>query len=291
MDLYIKDSTKDLSEIKTSSVNLVLTSPPYFDIIDYGHKDQLGKGLTYAQFFNKLSDTLNECIRVLKSDGLIVLIVSDIRVPIKLRESEIDRPRIIPFHCDIINYFNKMGMEFYQQTIWQQTSSKKGEKGKIVYGANGEGFYLPPYLCNDLNFDYILVFRKPGLKRSFPPKKERITDEDTRIPKEFAYEWSNPIWKIDFEENEKQKNHPATFPAELASRLIKLYSVKNDVVLDPFCGTCTTLIEAHNLNRYPIGYEVNEEFTLNYVKKYMLNKELLKVSSNPNEKEIIKYFK
>jgi len=262
LKIFIKDSTINMSELDTNSVDLIITSPPYWDAIDYGYPNQLGKGLTYRHFFLLLERNFLECMRIVKEDSFIAIVVGDLRKGGK-NFNKNERPKIYPFHSDIISFFIKMDFEFFQHFIWKKPSVKKGKKGKIVYGSvgNGElkGFAAPPLLYTDLSIEHVLVFRKPGNKqnRDF---NFRISDEYTRIPIEIAKEWMNPVWTID---SPRDQNHPATFPKEIASRLIKLYSVRSDTVLDPFCGTGTLLKEAFALKRNAIGFELNEEYLLN----------------------------
>ena len=260
LKIFIKDSTKDMSEIDTNSIDLIITSPPYWDIIDYNHPNQLGRGLTYKHFLQLLKSNFLECMRVVKEDSFIAIIVGDIRKGGKEIFNKDERPRVYPFHSDIINYFIEMDFELFQQFIWQKTSVKKGEKGKILYGSRGTGEFIeyaaPPFLYTDLSVEHILVFRKPGNKQ----KRDftfRLTDEFTRIPIEKAKEWMNPVWKI---ESPRNKKHKATFPNEIATRLIKLFSMRNDLVLDPFCGTGTVIKEAIKLQRNAIGYELSQDF-------------------------------
>jgi DNA modification methylase len=269
--VFVKDSTQNLSEIGTNTIDLIVTSPPYWDIIDYGHPNQVGKGLTYKHFFRVLEKTFLECMRVVKEDSFIALIVGDVRKSSR-NYNKNERARIYPFHSDIIKLFNEMDFEFFQHFIWQKTSVKKGEKGKILYGSVGRGefkdFAAPPLIYTDLLFEHILVFRKPGNKqeRNF---NFGLTDEYTKIPIETAREWMNPIWKIDSPMN---KNHRATFPLEIAARLIKLFSYRSDTILDPFCGTGTLIKQAVAFQRKAIGYELNENYLLNLTSELNLKR-------------------
>jgi DNA modification methylase len=243
--IYQKDSTKDLLEIKTASVDLILTSPPYWNIVDYENSSQLGSGLTYKQF-----------IRIFKK-----------------YTGKGSRPRMYSLQSDIIRYFTEMDFDFFSHIIWKKESVKKGEKGKIIYGSVGKGkykdFVAPPYIYTDLSIEHILIFRKPGIKQEIP-LLERLSDEHTRILKKDVEKWLDPVWYIT---PRRHSTHPATFPEELVERLIKMYSKKGDIVLDPFSGTGTTLKVALDLHRNAIGYEINEKYIHELTKSYPLKQQ------------------
>ena len=257
-----------MKEIETSSIDLILTSPPYWDIKDYGMNEQLGYGLTYKCYLELLKKNIFECMRVLKDDGFCIFNVADIRKDVSNRKES--RPKIYPIHSDLIQYFISMDFEFASHTIWKKESVKKGEKGKIIYGAVDKEYIYPPYVYNDLSIEHILVFRKPGKRRKLPRLNERLD----KFPKKEIQDWMNPIWNIN--PSSHKKNHPATFPTELISRLINLYSIKGDTVLDQYCGTGTTLKVAKELERNAIGYEINSEYILPFIEDFnMVKNELM----------------
>ncbi|OEF98849.1 hypothetical protein BHF71_10660 [Vulcanibacillus modesticaldus] len=146
---------------------------------------------------------------------------------------------------------------------------KKGRKGKIVWGSVDKRWAVPPYLYADLSIEHIIVFRKPGKKRDLHSMEERQAEEYNRIPKEKFLDWANPVWEINSPHNKK---HPATFPSSLVNRLIKMYSLKNDIVLDPFCGIGTTVKEAIKLKRNAIGYEINKTYINDLIDEYNLKR-------------------
>ncbi len=256
--MYNKDSTVGMNEFQTGSIDLIVTSPPYWNIIDYNHPDQLGKGLTYKMFLENLKKNLFECMRVLKEDAFICIVVGDVRTGDYKQNG---RPRIYSLQSSIIEYFTEeMDFDLFQHFIWEKYGVKK-RKGPNIYGSVGTGKNkdkaVPPLLYSDLIMEHILVFRKPG-KRSRGTIPERLTQEENILMKNDLVEWLNPIWKIHSPPNPK---HPATFPDDLTYRLIKLFSLKDDKVLDPFAGTGTTLINALKLNRNAYGYEISKEYT------------------------------
>lgn len=259
LKLFHKDSTKDMSELNTASIDLIITSPPYWNLVDYEFEKQLGYGLTYKHFLLLLKNTLIECMRVLKDDAFAVFVVADIRKRSGYRGKD-ERPRIYPLHADIINFFLEMDFDFFQHFIWRKQGINK-PKGPIVYGTVGnkeyKGLASPPFLYSDLLMEHIIVFRKPGRKRTLPSPQERFLDQYNQIKFDDLRLWVDPVWHIN---SPADDNHPATFPAELAYRLIKMFSFRNDFVLDPFAGSGTALSVALSIERNAIGYELNPSY-------------------------------
>lgn len=263
--IYNKSSINNMEDIKTNSIDLILTSPPYWDIKNYNNEQQLGLGLTYRCYIENLKKNMFECMRVLKEDGFCVFNVADIRK--NVGDSKECRPKMYPIHSDIIQYFIGMDFDLYAHTIWKKESVKKGKKGKIIHGAVVGDYIYPPYVYNDLSIEHILVFRKPGKKRKMIPIKERVD----KFLKEETKEWLSPVWYIN--PSPYKKEHPATFPTELVSRIINLYSIKGDTILDPFCGTGTTLKVANELERNSIGYDINIDFIQPLIESFNMKKD------------------
>lgn len=260
-----------MKELNTGSIDLIVTSPPYWNLIDYDHPKQLGKNISYKQFLYYLKRNLFECMRVLKEDGLACFIVGDIRSG---KYNKKNRPSIYPLHADLIHFFTEeMDFDLFQHFVWEKYGVKKGEKSKIVYGSRCRGedkdYAVPVYLYNDLLTEHILIFRKPGI-RKLPTLKERFSETCNRLKISELQQWLKPVWKINSTSN---KNHKATLPYEIAERIIRMYSLKDDTVLDPFCGTGTTLEAAVHWKRNAIGFEINENYILDFVKTHNLLKE------------------
>lgn len=264
--IYIKDSTKDMHETDSNSIDLIITSPPYWNRKDYKHPEQLGYGMRYDEYFKRLESNLLECKRVLKEDGLAVFIVGDVRPKASEISTDVNtRPQLYSIHSDIITFLCQNGLQLYDQFIWRKESTKKGKKRYVIYGAAQKGYIYPPYVYGDMSIEYILVFRKPGVKRMLPHLNCRVKE---RISRKTAQDWLSSVWNI---EPAKNSLHPAIFPSELPMRLIKLYSLEGDTVLDPFCGIGTTLEEAIKLNRRAIGYEINFNYLSSFIKKYKMD--------------------
>ncbi|MBT2677368.1 site-specific DNA-methyltransferase [Bacillus sp. ISL-35] len=268
LTIYNKDSSC-MDEIQTGTIDLIITSPPYWNLKNYEHPEQLGFNVSYKQYLYQLKKHFHECMRVLKEDSFICINVGDIRSG---KYKETGRPRLYSIQSDIISFFTvEMDFDLFQHFIWEKFGVKKGEKSKLIYGSVGKGEYkdfgVPPFLYNDLLTEHILVFRKPG-NRKREINYEQQAEAQNLIPKEILKDWLHPIWKI----NPSRHNlHKATFPDEIAMRLIRLFSLKNDIVLDPFAGTGTTLRNATEQGRNAIGYELNT----NYIKDIIDSNKLI----------------
>jgi len=264
--LFFHKDSQSMREIGTSSIDLIVTSPPYWSIVNYGYPGQLGMGLTYHHFLLLLEKTLLECMRVIKEDSFVAFIVADIRTEAEYRGKG-GRPRIHPLHSDIIQFFLKMDFDFFAHYFWRKNGINK-PKGKIVYGSLGsgkyKGFAVPPFLYSDLLIEHVLVFRKPG-KRKTLPFESRFCDSNNIIAIQDVRKWVDPIWVFD---SPVSQLHPATCPREIVARLIKMHSMANDRILDPFMGSGTTCDVALALGRNAIGYEIHDDYINSFLQRY-----------------------
>ncbi|MBB6451628.1 site-specific DNA-methyltransferase (adenine-specific) [Salirhabdus euzebyi] len=265
--VYNKDVTKGMEEIDTGSVDLIITSPPYWNLKDYKHPKQLGLNLTYKHYLVVLEKVLLECMRVIRHDAFICINVGDVRE--KAKESITQRPRLYSIQASIINYFLTMDFDLFQHFIWEKHSVKKDN---LIHGSTCNGKYkdfaVPPFLYSDLNTEHILVFRKPGIRKR-PTLEERQSSEHNLIKKITLQDWLHPVWKIN---SPRKGQHKGTFPKEIPHRLIKIFSLKGETVLDPFAGTGTTLVSAIENQRNAIGYELNSDFIQPFIDEYELTK-------------------
>lgn len=249
-ELYQADS-RDLGFIDDESLQLVVTSPPYFNLKDYengtGGEDQLGDIDAYEQFNEQIDRVWQECYDKLVPGGRMVVVVGDV-----LRSrSEHGRHRVIPLHATIQEHCIDIGYDNLAPIIWYKI-------GNATLEAGGNARFLgKPYepgavIKNDV--EYILLFRKPGGYRS-PSIEERIlsTIEADEHQKMFRQLWDDI-------QGEPQKDHPAPFPAELAERLIRMFSFAGDTVLDPFAGTGSTAVASSRVGRNSISVELEEEY-------------------------------
>lgn len=245
--IYIK-SSQDMSDIKDSSVNLVITSPPYWTLKDYENDAQIGTGSTsYEAYIEELNKVWKECIRVLSPDGKLCINIMPFLLTGKAARFERRETRLV---LDDISRFMFETNEMYQfgLFIW--------DKRKIVRFSSFGSYPYPPNIFTTYPYEWITVFSKKGKRNSVP---KDIKEKSKLTTKEWQ-DWAiNSIWEMQ-PAKAKSEEHPAPFPDELPKRLIKLYSFWGDTVLDPFMGTGTTAKVALALGRKAIGYELNADY-------------------------------
>lgn len=240
--LYHADA-RNLNFIPDASVHLVLTSPPYFNLKEYRRgTNQLGILEDYQGFVDELEKVWKECYRILVPGGRVVCVVGDVC----LSRRKYGRHVVMPLHSDIAVSCRKIGFDNLNPILWHKISNATFEANKNS-SILGKPYEPNAIIKNDM--EYILMERKPGGYRK-PTVQQR---ELSRIPKEEFQEWFRQIWEMPGAST--RKGHPAPFPLELANRLIKMFSFVGDTVVDPFCGSGTTMIAASNLGRNSIGIE------------------------------------
>lgn len=244
--LYRADA-RDLSFIPDNSVHLVVTSPPYWKLKRYNEGDgQLGHLQDYEEFLVELNKVWRECFRILVPGGRVVCVVGDVC----LSRKEHGRHVVVPLHADICVACRKLGFDNLNPIIWHKISN-------AAFEANTSSKFLgKPYEPNAIvknDIEFILMQRKPGGYRQPTEAQRRLS----LIPKQEFNEWFRQIWTIT---GASTKNHPAPFPLELATRLVRMFSFYGDTVLDPFSGTGTTMLAAMKWQRNSIGIEVDAEY-------------------------------
>jgi modification methylase len=238
---------RDLSFIPNETVHLVVTSPPYWTLKEYRqHPDQMGHIEDYEEFLEELSKVWRHCHRVLVPGGRLICVVGDVC----LSRRENGRHLDMPLHADIAVACRKMGFDNLNPIIWLKISN-------AVFEANKSSKFLgKPYEPNAIiknDMEFILMQRKPGGYRQ-PTDKQR---ELSRIPKDNFREWCQQTWTLTCAST---REHPAPYPFELASRLVRMFSFVQDTVLDPFAGTGTTLLAAAKHGRNSIGVEIDPAY-------------------------------
>jgi DNA modification methylase len=259
--IIIGDSRK-MIEIKDETIDLIITSPPYWHIKDYGKIGQIGYGQTLHEYLKDLYMVWKECFRVLKPGRRLCVNIGD-----QFARSVIyGRYKIIPLHAEVISQCEKIGFDYMGAIVWQKKTTMNTTGGAIVMGS----YPYPPNGMIEIDYEFILVFKKPGTIEEVPKERKEIS----KLTKEEWKEYFAGHWKFG---GEKQINHEAMFPEELPKRLIKMYSFVGDTVLDPFVGSGTTVKVALELKRNAIGYEINEDFLEIIKEKIGINKFLFNI--------------
>lgn len=244
--IRLGDAEHLLEDMPNECVDLVFTSPPYFNA-----KPEYAEYLSYEEYLLKMQKIIHQCARVLNEGRFFVLNVS----PVLLRRAnrnESSKRIAVPF--DFHRIFIEEGFEFVDDIFWVKPEGAGWATGRgRRFSADRNPLQYKPVPVTE----YILVYRKKSDKlidwliREHPDQKAL---QDSKI--EDGYEVTN-IWKICPAHN---KHHPAVFPQELAEKVIKYYSIKNDVVLDPFAGTGTTGKAAIKLCRRFALLEQDEKY-------------------------------
>lgn len=241
---------RDLGWIPDNSVHLVVTSPPYWTLKEYRRTpNQIGFIQDYEQFLNELDKAWRECARILIPGGRICCVVGDVCISRKKG----GKHHIMPLHADIQVRMRRVGLDCLTPILWYKIAN-----GATEAEGNGAGFYGKPYqpgqvIKNDI--EHILFFRKGGQYRSVTPEQKALS----MLTKTEMKTWFRSFW-TDLPGASTREGHPAPYPAELAERLIRMFSFAGDTVVDPFLGTGSTTIAAIRTGRNSIGNEIDSEY-------------------------------
>lgn len=225
------DSVDFLKTLPDNCIDIILTSPPYNFGIDYNSTNDVN---IWQDYFKLLFGVFTECIRVLKSEGRIIVNVQPLFSD------------YIPTHHIISNFFLENGLIWKGEILWE----KNNYNCKYCTWGSWKS-PSSPYL--KYSWEFVEVFCKNSLKKTGDKENIDISADEF---KKFVY----AKWSIAPERNMKKYKHDAMFPEELVRRLLKLFSYKNDIVLDPFNGVGTTTKVAKELNRKFIGVDIDESY-------------------------------
>jgi len=263
--------SRNMKELRDKSVHLVVTSPPYpmieiwdnqFRMLDKRieeswhqleeSKDDQEKICLAAKIFDLMHENLTltwkEVYRVLVDGGIACINVGDATRSIG------NIFQLFPNHARIIEECRRIGFITLPYILWKKPTTKPKYKGKGAFLGSG---FLPPNAYVTLDCEYILIFRK-GKPREFDPNDPlRYASQYTKEERDtwFSQIWELPGTKQDLTEVDRRA---AAFPEEIPNRIIRMFSIIGDTVLDPFLGTVTTIKLAMQLQRNSIGYEIDE---------------------------------
>ena len=237
--------SRNLNKIEDQSVQLIVTSPPYWQLKDYGTDNQIGFNDSYEGYINNLNLVWMECNRILSGGCKMCINIGDQFA----RATDYGRYKVIPIRTEIIRFCETIGMDYMGAIIWQKITNTKSTGGGALMGSY-------PYPRNGIvkiNYEFILIFKKYG-QSPIPTKEQK---EQSLITINEWKEYFSSHWYFP---GVKQKEHIAMFPTELPRRLIKMFSFVGETVFDPFLGSGTTSLAAQNTDRNSIGYEINKNY-------------------------------
>jgi len=223
-------TSENLNILNNNKVDLIVTSPPYWDMKNYKIKDQIGYSESYENYLSRIKKVWEECYRVLSDKGTFWLNINT-----KTHNKEI---RMINY--DFYKQCKEIGFKLWDIVIWHKSVSGPAKNNNLAD-----------------KFEYILVFyKKPGF---YFNKNYEFTNCDYRIS---SLKNMGNVWNINRYWGSIGKNypHPAMYPDELIERILRFSTVKGDLVFDPFLGSGTTLIVAKKLSRACIGFEINLDY-------------------------------
>ncbi|WP_416145973.1 DNA methyltransferase [Prosthecochloris sp. SCSIO W1101] len=227
------------------SVHLVITSPPYWQLKDYGTDTQIGFHESYESYINNLNLVWSECERVLYPGCRLCVNIGDQFA----RSVYYGRYKVIPIRTEIIKFCETIGFDYMGAIIWQKVTTTNTTGGASIMGS----FPYPRNGILKLDYEFILIFKKQG----DAPRPTKEQKERSAMTKEEWNTYFSGHWNF---AGAKQDGHIAMFPEELPRRLIKMFAFQGDTILDPFMGSGTTNLAARNLGRNAVGYEINPEF-------------------------------
>lgn len=241
----IMGDSRAMEDLADESVYLVVTSPPYWQLKDYGKAQQIGFDDSYEDYINNLNLVWAECHRALHKGCRLCVNIGDQFA----RSVYYGRYKVIPIRTEIIRFCETIGFDYMGAIIWQKVTTTHTTGGATIMGSY-------PYPRNGIlkiDYEFILIFKKHGR----PPRASKEVKEQSRLSLAEWKEYFTGHWTFP---GERQQGHLAMFPEELPARLIKMFTFAGEVVLDPFLGSGTTAAAAKDLDRNSIGYEINPEF-------------------------------
>lgn len=242
--IYFGDS-RALNKIEDKSVQLIITSPPYWQLKDYGSNNQIGFNNSYEEYINNLNLVWMECERILSEGCRLCINIGDQFA----RSVYYGRYKVVPIRTEIIRFCETLKMDYMGAIIWQKATTMNTSGGGAIMGS----FPYPRNGILKIDYEFILIFKKLGN----PPKPTLEQKENSIMTKEEWNQYFSSHWNFS---GVKQSEHIAMFPEELPKRLIKMFSFFGETIFDPFLGSGTTTLAAKNLGRNSIGYEINKEF-------------------------------
>lgn len=252
--ILVTGDCRQMSYTDNESVDLIVTSPPYWQLKDYGNPNQIGFNQSYEEYIDSLNLVWMECFRVLRSVCRLCINIGDQFA----RAAYYGRYKVVSIHSEIIRFCETIGFDYMGSIIWQKPTTMHTSGGGKVMGS----YPYPRGGIVKVDYEYILLFKKPGTCKTPPldiKDSSKLSDEEWNTF--FSSHWNFL--------GDRQNKHIAVFPEELPNRLIRMFSFYGDTVLDPFMGSGTTALAAIRNGRNVVGYELNHDFLKFYEDKVL----------------------
>jgi DNA modification methylase len=236
-----------LKQIEDDSIDLVITSPPYWNAVVYD-KDI---NTDYETYLNTLTEIFSECTRVLRPNGKMAINTPIMPVPQALIKQDVRHLKDISSDLSDKILANT-NLNLFSVYVWQKQTSK------LMFGS----YPYPGNLLENNTIEFIKVYVKPGKSKKYP----KNVKENEKLKKHEWIDLIQQVWFMIPEDINRKKNHPAPYPEKLPARLIRMFSYgafnsfEGDVVLDPFVGTGTTCVVAKKMNRRFIGIDISAKY-------------------------------
>ena len=241
MKHYIyNDDSSNMYQLKDGSVELIVTSPPYFNAKEYSTFKSLEK------YYDEMKKVFKECYRVLKPGRRFCLNISDL--PTK-GDSGI---KWLSLGAGLLKVCEDIGFELADRVFWFKTPLKGFQYGSLPFPPS-------PLICDSMEYVYIL--RKPTKRKPDYSKIDPVLKEASKLTRDEYGLYTQQVWsirRVRIKDNED--GHIAPFPEELPLRCIRLYSFAGETVLDPFGGSGTTGVVAMKYKRNSVQYEIKKEY-------------------------------
>ena len=263
--VLINGDSRNMAKMADQSVHLIVTSPPYWQLKDYGTTNQIGFHDSYEAYINDLNLVWMECARILHDGCRLCINIGDQFA----RSVYYGRYKVIPIRTEIIRFCEHIGLDYMGSVIWQKQTTMHTTGGGAVMGS----FPYPRNGILKIDYEFILIFKKQGNA----PKPTTEQKEASILTKEEWNEYFKSHWTFP---GAKQDGHIAVFPVELPLRLIKMFSFVGETVFDPFMGSGTTPLAAQISGRNSMGYEINSEFKTFYQTKLNVGDSLFSKENN-----------
>lgn len=277
--ILCSDSQAAMQRLPEDSIHCIITSPPYWNVVDYGFEGQLGQ-CSYEEYLSQLLEVWRECERVLAPNGKLCIITPIMPISKKVMPEQHTR-HLKNINNDIeATILNNLRLKRYSLYIWQKQTTEK------MFGS----YPYPPNIYEQNTIEFINVFVKDGKPRQI----DQEIKEASRLSEKEWMDLTRQIWPL-YPEDVKRANHPAPFPVSLPNRLIAIYTFarcsseekayEGDIVLDPFCGTGATCVAAKNLGRNYMGIDLSPEFCIfagENLRKTFFTEKIFLLNNNPS---------